>query len=546
MGKTRKSNNKIKVIIGGPGTGKTQYLLKKLEKFVQKGTPPERIAFVTFTRPAVKEARDRVKDLFETPPSLPWIRTIHSTAYKLLGLTKRQIMNHKMWKKFADTYLYNLTNSKYFSQNIEDSPVELPKLTADDCLRYVYEWAKNAMMPIDAAPAKCGLAVPLRQLKVFAERLLDFKTKEHLLDYTDLLYEALKSEKVPDVDVAFIDEAQDLSPLQIAVINHWFSKCRHVFIAGDDDQAIYSFQGSDPQWLVSLSKEHPVKIFKRSHRIPHCINTFASQIIQRNKNRIVRDLEATQEDGELLFLTLEDALTRVSHGDNVLILARNRMFLEKPAKYFFNSGIPYVVDGPGGPSPFSFSKIVKAVESAVKLSRGWDLKPDELLAMLRFIPQRGYNLLEYGLKSKIETQLKDKKDLLPLHKIKNELGLGKVIEAIITKGPTSVLLRIDNNTRNYFQKILNSYKFIPGPTIKLTSIHGAKGLEADTVIVLPDMTKASYKEYFDTGQNGFEAENRVAYVAVTRARRRLIITYPCTKRFYNYPSYKPSKVEGVK
>jgi DNA helicase-2/ATP-dependent DNA helicase PcrA len=71
--------------------------------------------------------------------------------------------------------------------------------------------------------------------------------------------------------------------------------------------------------------------------------------------------------------------------------------------------------------------------------------------------------------------------------------------------------------------------------IRLTTIHGAKGREADTVVVVPDMSRASYREYTDRSGRGFEAENRVAYVAVTRAKRRLLFVNPRTRRYYNYP-----------
>ena len=55
------------------------------------------------------------------------------------------------------------------------------------------------------------------------------------------------------------------------------------------------------------------------------------------------------------------------------------------------------------------------------------------------------------------------------------------------------------------------------------------------MVVLSDMTAASYGEYTDRKRGGFEAENRVAYVAVTRARQRLIIVHPTTRRHYDYP-----------
>jgi superfamily I DNA/RNA helicase len=71
----------------------------------------------------------------------------------------------------------------------------------------------------------------------------------------------------------------------------------------------------------------------------------------------------------------------------------------------------------------------------------------------------------------------------------------------------------------------------------LTSVHGAKGREADLVVLLPDLTRSTARGLQRTAA-GREAENRVFYVAATRAREDLVIVAPRGRRHYVFPSFR--------
>ena len=148
------------------------------------------------------------------------------------------------------------------------------------------------------------------------------------------------------------------------------------------------------------------------------------------------------------------------------------------------------------------------------------------------VPSRGVGLLPHGVKARV----KERKGTVPLAEVRDVLGLTVLLDAIRCGGPASVLLKLRPNHRTYFQALLDRHGDVPTPRVRLTSIHAAKGREADLVVVLPDMTRATYLEYLDGARGGNEAENRVAYVAVTRARRRLVLVQPTTQRHYHYPS----------
>src|SRR5690606_32449601 len=220
--------------------------------------------FVSFTRAARAEARTRVlEQLAVGEDDLPWFRTIHSAAYRLLGLRRDQVMGPSAWRDFAQRYRYQLTPAGRVSE--EDDPFAMPARTEDDKLRYVLEWARNRRIPLARANGRCGVHVHTQRVQGFADRLAMFKAEHGLLDFGDMLERVLERGLRPEVTVAFIDEAQDLSPLQIAVVESWFSDCERVFVAGDDDQAIYTFQGADPAWLLGLERRaHEVEVLQQS------------------------------------------------------------------------------------------------------------------------------------------------------------------------------------------------------------------------------------------------------------------------------------------
>ena len=96
---------KTKIILGPPGTGKTHNLLSLVEQELARGTPPDRIAFVAFTKKAAHEARDRAMKKFNLEEQhLPNFRTLHSFAFHQLGLTKSEVMSRDNYKEFAQAF----------------------------------------------------------------------------------------------------------------------------------------------------------------------------------------------------------------------------------------------------------------------------------------------------------------------------------------------------------------------------------------------------------------------------------------------------------
>ena len=96
---------KINIIMGPPGTGKTENLLRIVDRELKEGTAPDRIAFVSFTNKATDEARDRAKAKFNlTDNDFPFFCTLHAFGKRQLGFTKSEVMDKQDYREFADKY----------------------------------------------------------------------------------------------------------------------------------------------------------------------------------------------------------------------------------------------------------------------------------------------------------------------------------------------------------------------------------------------------------------------------------------------------------
>ena len=92
----------VQIILGPPGTGKTTTLLRIVEDALSRGVPPERIAYLAFTRKAANEAKERAMTQFGFDEKrFPYFRTLHSLAFKELGLQRDEVMTNAHYRKLG-------------------------------------------------------------------------------------------------------------------------------------------------------------------------------------------------------------------------------------------------------------------------------------------------------------------------------------------------------------------------------------------------------------------------------------------------------------
>jgi DNA helicase-2/ATP-dependent DNA helicase PcrA len=525
------SASNVEVVLGPPGTGKTTTLTQQLQWSFSR-TEPENVAFTSFTRAAREEALRRVvASTSYAPESFPWFRTVHGTAYRLLGLKREQVLGDSHWQQFATQYGY--TFSKTTAVSVEEGLAPSPRQTPDDVVRATYEWGRSRLLtPAQTmAHLPADVLVLTQPFKSYVERYQAFKKRHGLYDFHDMICACLERGLRPNVTEAFIDEAQDLSPLQIKAVQTWYAPCRKVIIGGDDDQAIYGFQGADPSWLVALSKAHPTTVLQQSYRVPAQVHAFAQRIIGRNQQRVSKTYLPRPVEGSVDTLPFDTALKEIDATRDTFILVRNRCFMQDVAESLRQKAIPYVVEGGGAWNPAG-PQVMAAARGAWSVAGGYPVDAGDFRAMLEFIPSNGTDLLPRGIKAKAEN-LSGR--IFP-DDVRQLLEGGLLVAVAGREGPYAILKKLQPEARRYLERVEARYGRFLVPKVTITTMHAAKGREKDVVILVPDMTKATYRQSLDQRHGGAEAENRVAYVAATRAKERLVITTPRGKYAYSFPS----------
>jgi DNA helicase-2/ATP-dependent DNA helicase PcrA len=500
---------------------------------VRSGVPPDQIAAVTFTRSAAREIVQRVgRDLGQAGFAMIWARTIHSMAYRLLRVERGRMMSGPVWKEFGKRYGYDFTDAELTES--DEGPKDLPTATGDDLLRHAYEWGRARCFDLAGTLDGYEPQLPKAHLTRYVERYEAFKVERGLRDFADLL-EAGWQVTRPPVRVAFVDEAQDLSPAQIRCVESWFGSCEELVVIGDADQAIFAFQGASPDWVTGLAKQHSYEVLEQSYRVPMRPHALARAVILQNKDRIDAAYRPRPALGAVETLPLAHILDRIVPTTPTFILVRNRMFMAEPADYCLRRGWPFEVEGFGGPCPYRRHKVVAAIRCACALEQHGACAVGALTTLLDFVVSRPADgqapLVALGMKTRIRDH--HYASTLTATEIA-EAGGARLLLEIQQHGPLAALQRdLSDKERAYWAALVDEYGEVPEPKVILTTIHGSKGREADVVVVIPDMAGRTARAY--RTPEGEAEEHRIFYVAATRTRETLYLATPSTPYAYRWP-----------
>ena len=495
------------IVVGPPGTGKTTFLLNEVEKHLGKGTRPERIAYLAFTRKAAREALERAVEKFILDPKdLPYFRTIHSLCYHQLNFKKSDVLGGTDLKEFGDIIGEKISGSW---SSLEGTPSITTKADKMLFLENISRNKRTSYKEEWATPNGNANDFTWIHFDWFCRSYEKYKNARFLNDYTDMLERFLESRNIPNLDVLFIDEAQDLSALQWECVRKLAQKANEVFVAGDDDQAIYNWAGADVQQFIDLEgKEIQLR---DSYRVPQKVHELANQIITRTKNRRQKDWLPRKEKGTLTFHTSYEHID-LSTG-NWLILARNNYMLNKIEEYLKIVGVFYQRN-----ERYSVRKsLLNAIYAWETLRKGKKVSLKQVKSV--------YSCISAGIgikRGKKNLKTADSDLLYDMKELKKEHGL--LVDTIWHEA----FDRIGIQEREYLISCLRKEEKITDPRVKLSTIHAAKGGESDNVVVLTDIANSSWVEM---GRNP-EGENRIFYVAVTRTKENLHIIQPMTNKYF--------------
>ena len=326
-----------------------------------------------------------------------------------------------------------------------------------------------------------------------------------LVDYTDMLQNFLVDGDIPKLDVMFVDEAQDLSPLQWAVVRKLAERADKIYVAGDDDQAIYRWAGADVDYLIDNSTD--AMVLKQSYRVPSSVHKVASQCIGQVGSRIYKEWKPRKEEGMVRWEpTIE--LINMDQGE-WLVLARTNYLLEDVDEYCRNEGWFFEVKG----RPSISEAKVRAVIYWERLLKGETVTLAECANILKYVKVQTPKKLDL-LDTDLILQYEDLKSHFP------DLPEGRWYDVFTLLSAKEI---------SYVRAMLRrGEKITKQPRIKLSTIHAAKGGESTNVVLLTDITARVYKNY----QKNPDEENRVFYVGITRSKENLYLIEPKTTRCY--------------
>lgn len=470
-------------IFGPPGTGKTTFMLNTVQHYLSEGVSPKNIGYLAFTTKAAKEAKHRALEKFPhlNANHLQGFRTIHSLCYSICGYSTGDIIqrNHysELCKKLSIPY------SGYV--NMEEGTVA--DILPGDRLIFIEGLAKarrrTFMEEFDEAQSP---GVGRQEAILFDTALKNFKQSHMLDDFNDMLIHVAHGKfQVPAFEVLFVDEAQDLSKLQWAVVQKLIQKAKFVYIAGDDDQAIFSWAGADPESFLGLDGD--VSVLDCTYRLPKKVFNMAKNLSETIQVRQQKVWSPRPEADQGLVEWVRDINSLELDKGSWLILARNSYLLKEAQELCFQEGYSYE-----GKNSLLESESLRAIRAYEDLRAGREVGED------------GRKLVaQYGWTGNVSSN----------SPIWHE-----------------ALLRIPIREKEYFIAARGKGESLLRPRIRLSTIHGAKGGEADHVAVYTEVSMRSY----ETMQRDPDSETRVFYVAATRAKKSLHFIEPKGMNYFKF------------
>ena len=399
--KDKSYKQRITKIYGPPGTGKTTKLINLVKDFIAKGVNPNEIGFFAFTNHSTEVAKGRITQAFpnlKLETDFSGFRTIHSMAYTTFQkspnlLTEEQALDFN--DKFTiEKPMMETDNPSSVVVRAKHPVLDVASVARSKLITFE-EYLKN-LSARDIYYLKKFLGYSYKNCippisKEDIEALIKFNQayelyKSHLnvIDYTSILEKALEQDKsIPEYEVVFVDEAQDLSKLQWRVVEKVFKKSQNIYIAGDDDQAICENMGAsadtfinykfDDEIILDQSYRVPPKVHQNLFGVDNIIGTLTKFFTNRKEKNWKPKVE-TQE-GSFLKLSKQTFLDLVVRYPNKdwLIMATTHQTLEKYSQLLKDFKVSHILS----------NKVIIANQNdikklpSIKLKTIWSAKGSE-------------------------------------------------------------------------------------------------------------------------------------------------------------------------
>ncbi len=559
-------------VLAGPGSGKTAVLTGRILNLVKNGIPPADILVITFTRAAAEEMKERYLKLAKRDRSEVTFGTFHAVFFHILRIEKGYRLQDLISSGEKQRMLRFIL--KQLELDIWRDQEKMQELETA-----ISKW-KNLGMKSENKPNVSYLEEICRALeeKMRKQGKLDFDDMQLLTSRLFQEEKEILQKWQKRYRYILVDEFQDINPVQYELVQLLALPENNLFVVGDDDQSIYSFRGSDPAIMLSFPEQYPDAerfVLGINYRCRRQIVEAAGNLISHNQKRFAKELKSAlaedariclwenaspEKEGERIAEEIGRKIKAGQDPKEITVLFRTRMHADSLRLKLEEKNIPYYMEGKE--EDLYAHWIARDLFSYQELAAG-NRKRENLLRILNHPPRNlGREYLEQE-----EVDLLSWQSLLPkeeaasagrlirdLERMKHMTCFARINyichgmayqkylksyaaeKGIEEEGLLRILELLQEESRAYqswesWKEAVNLRRLRrqveeknPAGKVSLRSLHGAKGLEFETVFIIGmNEGKIPYKRAVEEGK--IEEERRLLYVGMTRTKKELILSY---------------------
>lgn len=570
------------MVLAGPGSGKTLVITRRVEYLIKKyGVRPEQILVITFTKAAAKEMRERFARITKDDRFPVTFGTFHGIYYGILKWAYRMNASNIFSEEEKMMLLREVIAG--MELEIEDEKEFLQGIASE-----IGQIKNNRLSLEEYESSNCSDQM-FRQIYEEYERRRKLLKKIDFDDMLVLCYELFQKRPdilqmwQKKFQYILIDEFQDINQVQYDVIRMLALPENNLFIVGDDDQSIYRFRGARPEIMLGFSKDYPNAksiILDVNYRSTKAVVSAARRVIERNKNRYQKEIITVNEQGDNVHIQevrhpveeshyvreqIAKAVAAGTEPSQIAVLYRTNTEPRALVETFMEYHIPFQMKEH---LPNLYEHFIgRDFQSYMRMALGGRDRGDFLMIMNRpnrYIGRdsvdRGEisfeNLRKYYMEKdwmvdridQLEVDLKVISRMTPyaaIQYIRKSVGYDLFLNEYAIKRKMKLedlqeLIREMEERAKEFKTIEEWFDHIEKYTeelrmqavtrtenrnaVSLMTFHAAKGLEYDTVFIIganEDVTPYKKAEFPEE----MEEERRMFYVAMTRAKKHLTISY---------------------
>jgi DNA helicase II / ATP-dependent DNA helicase PcrA len=520
-------------VLAGAGTGKTRTITRRIAHLASTGhVAPGQVLAVTFTARAAGEMRTRLRALGVAGVQA---RTFHAAALRQLRYFWPRVVGGDQWRLLEGKL--RLVGQAAARAKAGTDAASLRDLAGE------IEWAKSSLVTPEGYPGTVArlrreTPGPAEQVAAVYAGYEALKNRAEMLDFDDLLlHTAAALEEHSAVAEEFrdryrcfvVDEYQDVTALQQRVLDAWLGERDDLTVVGDANQTIYTFAGASPRHLLEFPRRFPEAVvvrLQRDYRSTPQVVAAANTLIGSARGRVAGsrlrligqlppgpEPDFTEYDDEpaeaaAVAKRIVRLIADGAQASEIAVLFRINAQSEVYEQALTEVGVPYQVRG--GERFFNRSEVRRAMISI----RGAGAVDAPLVDTVRAV------LAPVGLTAEPPSGAQQRAQWESL------FALVELAEELVAVEPDADLPR-------FSLELQTRADAAHPPTVQgvtLASLHAAKGLEWDIVFLVGLADGTLPIQHADGDEDAIEEERRLLYVGLTRARRRLALSWALTRQ----------------